>query len=254
MLVSRQHCFQPQGRDLASFNSEIFSAVEMNAMLDARTAIKSYCPGQTILAQGEKPNDIMIVIEGWVICQKFLEDGSRQILDLLLPGSILGFQVSENAPYGVEAKTDCRVAILPRAAFHRLLMKSPALCLKCVEYFAHDELRVLERLSHIGRRSAKERVAGFVVEIALRFKSVKGTCNQNTFELPLTQIDMADMLGLAHETVCRVLVAMRDAKLTTWRNNKLQIHDLEGLMDIAGVEPAAMTTFVEAGAVKQLAA
>jgi CRP/FNR family transcriptional regulator, anaerobic regulatory protein len=110
--------------------------------------------------------------------------------------------------------------------------------LKCVELFASAEMRALERLSHVGRRSARERVAGLVVEIAQRLNR----SDRREIELPMTQIDIADMLGLAHETVCRALVAMRNQKLTTWRNGKLQIHNLTGLMTIAGIEDVTWPT------------
>jgi CRP-like cAMP-binding protein len=90
-------------------NSGTFTQVELNALLAIRSGIKTFYPGQAVLDQGERPTDILLVLEGWIMGQKMLEDGSRQILDLALPGSILGFHMCEHAPHGAEAKTECRV-------------------------------------------------------------------------------------------------------------------------------------------------
>jgi hypothetical protein len=67
--------------------------------------------------------------------------------------------------------------------------------------------------------------------LALRF----GPANWNgpiAIDLPLTQHDVADMLGLAHETVCRVLVSMREKKLATWRNGQLKIQNFDRLAEM----------------------
>jgi CRP/FNR family transcriptional regulator, anaerobic regulatory protein len=215
-----------------------FNQQKSTATIDFKTLTRlngherSYTAGQSILEQGERCKDVVILLEGYAICQKMLENGNRQILDLILPGDILGFCAPETLPYGLEAKTPCRVAILPQRAFRELLMTSPDVCLKCAETFARAETRALERLSQVERHSAKQRVAGFILEMMSRIR----TTQSNAVEIPMTQIDIADMLGLAHETVCRVLVGLRKKGFATWRNGKLQVHSMSGLRAIIGDE------------------
>lgn len=215
------------------------SPEDLDALSLTRRNVKSFAAGQTMIRQGEPCNDVFVLLNGWALCQKMLEDGGRQIVDLVLPGNIFGFNLNGSAAYGVEAKTDCKAAVLSREEFKRLLLNAPGICLKCAEVFASAEGRAFERLSQVGRLSAKQRVASLIVELACRLRDVQDF-SAARLELPLTQIDIADILGLAHETVCRVLVAMRNMKLTTWRNGALEIHDLDGLIEISGNDPEAL--------------
>lgn len=209
---------------------------ELEVFTNTRSNIRTFKAGHTLIQQGEPCTDVYVLLEGWAICQKILEDGGRQILDLVLPGNIFGFNLNGGAPYGIETRTDCRAVVLSHEAFKDLLLRAPSVCLKCAEVFASAEMRAFERLSQVGRLSAKERVAGLIVELAIRLKTATESFTSQ-IELPLTQLDIADMLGLAHETVCRVLVSLRSQKLTTWRNGRLDIHNLEKLMNLAGIDP-----------------
>jgi CRP/FNR family transcriptional regulator len=209
------------------------SSEELELFASARPIHRTISAGQSFVAQGETCDHVYIMLEGWAICQKMHEDGCRQILDLVLPGSILGYGRTRNTPYGYEAKTDCKVIAIPREAFSDVLLRSPKLCLRCTEIFATAQSRAFERMSHLGRLTAKERVAGLIVELATRLQETEGTATAS-IGLPLTQQDIGDMLGLAHETVCRILVAFRTQRLTTWRAGKLEIHNLVNLADIAG--------------------
>jgi CRP/FNR family transcriptional regulator, anaerobic regulatory protein len=189
--------------------------------------------GHDIVQQGDRRNHIYVLLEGWAFCYKILEDGHRQILDLALPGSVLGFHFSKALPYGVEAKTTCKIAVYSRETFLSALLKAPDLCLKCAELFAYAETRAFNRLSRVGRLGARERVAGLVVELVERLHA-NGINRSVQLDVPLTQQDIADMLGLANETVCRALMSLRKQRLTTWHNGKLEIHNLEALIDVAG--------------------
>jgi CRP/FNR family transcriptional regulator, anaerobic regulatory protein len=189
--------------------------------------------GYDIFQQGGACKNVYVLLEGWAFCYRVLEDGHRQILDLALPGSVLGFHFEKTMPYGVEAKTSCIVAVFSREAFVASLLKSPHLCLKCAELFASAEARAFDRLSRVGRLSAQERVAGLIVELATRLRAYDNEY-ETQIRLPLTQQDMADMLGLANETVCRALKALRKQGLVTWLGGKIEIFDLETLVEAAG--------------------
>ena len=190
-------------------------------------------PGAVILNQGTRCENIYVLLEGWAFCYKVLEDGRRQILDLIMPGSIVGFNHFEHAHYGVEAKTNCRVAVFNRQSFNDILLQSPALCLKCANLFAHAEGRALERLSRVGRASAVERVSGLIVELALRLHAV-GETGRGAIKLLLTQCEIADMLGLAKETVCRALMRLRNDGLISLSGGVLEIQDFDRLVELLG--------------------
>lgn len=224
-------------------------ADDLAAFANSRAIHRHFKPGQSLVTQGESSDHVYILLEGWVICQKLHEDGSRQILDLVMPGSILGYNCAHGTVYGFEAKTSCRVIAIARDAFSDLLLHSPQLCLRCAEVFSAAEARAFLRMSHLGRMTAKERVAGLIVELALRHQACGRDPGIDEIELPLTQQDIADMLGLAHETVCRVLVNFRTCRLTTWRSGKLEIHDVKRLIAIAGCDDEAEACVLLAGGI-----
>ncbi len=209
------------------------TATDISMLSSGRRFIRKLEPGVALFDQGSHSDNVYILLEGWAFCFKVLEDGRRQILDLVLPGSILGFGVTEFMHYGVEAKTDCKLAVFNRQSFTTTLLQSPKLCLKCANLFAQAETRALERLSRVGRLSAVERVSGLVVELAMRLHAI-GESRKGALKLMLTQAEIADMLGLAKETVCRALMALRRAGLVAMEGKVLAILDLDGLLNAAG--------------------
>ncbi len=208
---------------------------DLNLLSHGRCFVRKIEAGGALLDQGSQSDSVYVLLEGWAFCYKVLEDGRRQILDLVLPGGILGFNIREFAHYGVEAKTECKVAVFNRQNFNATLLQSPKLCLKCANLFAHAETRALERLSRVGRLSAVERVAGLIVELAKRLHAV-GEHRTGTLKLMLTQSEIADMLGLAKETVCRALMSLRKRGLVTLESGVLGITDFDGLLEAAGDE------------------
>jgi CRP/FNR family transcriptional regulator, anaerobic regulatory protein len=209
------------------------TAEDIDFLAHGRRLIRKIEPGAALLDQGARSDNVYVLLEGWAFCYKVLEDGRRQILDLVLPGSILGFNSHEQAHHGVDAKTACRVAVINRQAFNLELLKSPALCLKCANLFASAGSRALERLSRVGRLSAVERVAGLLVELAKRLHAVEDS-RQGALKLMLTQCEIADMLGLAKETVCRALMNLRRRGVIDLHAGVLAIHDFDGLLEASG--------------------
>jgi CRP/FNR family transcriptional regulator, anaerobic regulatory protein len=226
--------FAGQGRRNENFASTTqLNSEDVAHLANGRCFQRKLEPGTVLLDQGARSENVYVLLEGWAFCYKVLEDGRRQILDLVMPGSIIGFNQSEYAHCGVEAKTSCRVAVFNRQSFNDTLLQSPVLCLKCANLFAHAEGRALERLSRVGRVSAVERVSGLVVELALRLHAV-GDKGKGALKLLLTQCEIADMLGLAKETVCRALMQLRKGGLISLSGGVLEIRDFERLMELVG--------------------
>ncbi len=206
---------------------------DIEGLAHGRCLVRKIAPGATVLEQGAHSDSVYVLLDGWAFCYKVLEDGRRQILDLVLPGSILGFTIGEQMHHGVEAKTACRIAVFNRKTFNTELLKRPGLCLKCASLFANAESRALERLSRVGRLSALERVAGLLAEMAKRLHAI-GDSRQGVLNLLLTQCEIAEMLGLAKETVCRALKQLKQQGLVDLHAGLLVIHDFDGLLNASG--------------------
>lgn len=222
-------------RTEADISNMQLTSQDIAALANGRCFQRKLEPGAILLDQGARNENVYVLLEGWAFCYKVLEDGRRQILELVMPGSIIGFNPSEHAHYGVEAKTNCRVAVFNRQSFNATLLQSPVLCLKCANLFAQAEGRALERLSRVGRVSAVERVAGLIVELAKRLHVV-GVTGQGALKLLLTQCEIADMLGLAKETVCRALMRLRKEGLISLTGGVLEILDFDRLVGLLGDE------------------
>ncbi len=215
--------------------NDYLTSDDLNHLSQGRCFIRKLSPGSALLDQGSQSDSVYVLLEGWAFCYKVLEDGRRQILDLVLPGGILGFNLRNVSHYGVEAKTVCKVAVFNRQSFNATLLQSPELCLKCANLFSHAETRAMERLSRVGRLSAVERVSGLIVELAKRLHAV-GETRTGALKLMLTQAEIADMLGLAKETVCRALMTLRKAGVVNLDHGLLDILDFDGLLEAAGDE------------------
>jgi CRP-like cAMP-binding protein len=100
---------------------------------------------------------------------------------------------------------------------------------------SRDEAITVEHLASVGRRSAIERTAHFFLELCGRLFLV-GLATEAEFACPLSQSVLADALGLSTIHVNRVLRDLREAKLLTFQDHKVTIHNRIELMALAGYE------------------
>jgi CRP-like cAMP-binding protein len=99
-----------------------------------------------------------------------------------------------------------------------------------------DEATLREWLVNLGGRPADERVAHLLCELLLRLRAV-GLANGNSYELPLTQAELADTMGLSHVHMNRVIQRLRGEKLITLKGKNLVILDVERLKAFSGFNP-----------------
>jgi CRP/FNR family transcriptional regulator len=179
-----------------------------------------------------------VLLSGWAFRYQTLSDGKRQILDFLLAGALIGFGAAGQANwYGVEAVTDCSVASIPHAQFRRLLTICPSLAIRVAERVSEGERRAHEHMTSLGRRSARERIAAFIVELTPR--TGKGA---DTLDLPVTQIMIGDALGLSNEHVCRTLRKLADDGVIALGRHSIHVLNPETLMSEAGLDAGEMAT------------
>jgi CRP-like cAMP-binding protein len=190
--------------------------------------------GASLASQGEQSSTVSVVLSGWAFRYQTLADGKRQILDFALAGALIGFG-SGTSWYGVETITPCVVASLPKPQFYRLLSECPELTVKVAERIADNEMRAHDHVTSLGRRSARERVAGLIIELLARDgreRPVKG----EVLNLPLTQIMIGDALGLSNEHVCRTLAKLAAADVVSYDRHTLTVHNPGLLAREAGLE------------------
>ncbi len=162
-----------------------------------------YSQGIEIFGQAEPADYIYQVIEGAVRSHKLLSDGRRQIGAFHLRGDIFGLENSDFHRFTAEAIVDTTLCLIKRSSLERVAKNDAAMLLSLVAMTTDNLQHVENHLLLLGRKSARERVATFLLEMNGRL-TVAGV-----IALPMTRRDIADYLGLTLETVSRALAALQ---------------------------------------------
>ena len=191
-------------------------------------------PGDTIIEPGATGARIYTLLSGWAFRYSTLPDGRRQILNFLLPGDLVGLQaeLATAAPHGVEAMTAVSLCAFKHDTVPHLFREHPELALDLTWLAAHSERMGDDVLLTVGRRNATERVATLLVHLFKRASSV-GLDTEGSIAFPMTQVHVADALGLSPVHVNRVLQALRRARLIRLAGGRLGIGDLRALRRVA---------------------
>lgn len=170
-------------------------------------------PGQTIFSDEDDTEFFANIISGTVKLSKTLADGRQQIVGLQFAPDFLGRAYGSENPFFAEAATDVELCCFPRDGFERLLKEFPGLEHRLFEHTLSELDAAREWMLLLGRKTAEEKVASFLLMIANRVPNIgckhSDELNFVTFELPLTRADIADYLGLTIETVSRQFTRLR---------------------------------------------
>ena len=208
------------------------SAEAVNEMASRR--IVSVDRGQDIISEGEEPRTVNLLVEGWACRYKMMEDGRRQILAFFVPGDLadLHVYILNAIDHSISAITPVKYARLAPKEFEDISDAHPKL-LRALwwESLVTDSIQ-REWLVSVGQRNALESVAHLACELFLRLKTV-GMCAGNRCEFPLTQVDIADALGMTQPHVSRTISELNKTGVATLRRGMLEVTDLSKLKKLA---------------------
>jgi CRP/FNR family transcriptional regulator, nitrogen fixation regulation protein len=160
-----------------------------------------YSKGTEIFGETEPADYVYQVIEGAVRSHKLLPDGRRQIGAFHLPGDIFGLENADFHRFTAEAIVDTTVRLVKRRSLERVAKTDPAI-LRSLRTMTSASLEHVENhVLLLGRTTARERVATFLMEMNGRLTSA------GVIALPMNRRDIADYLGLTLETVSRMFSA-----------------------------------------------
>src|SRR6516164_1515176 len=180
------------------------AAALQTGTIELMGACMSFAANAEIYGENEPAGYLYKVVSGTVRTYKVLVDGRRQIGAFHLPGDIFGFESGEAHTFSAEAITDCKIIVIKRSAVMALAARDTDVARQMWELTAR-ELQRVQKHSLALIKTAEERVAGFLLEMADRVAS------GGTVELPMSRQDIADYLGLTIETVSRTLKHLEDA-------------------------------------------
>lgn len=194
--------------------------------------------GQDIVREKDRPTQCCVVLEGWACRYRLLSEGKRQILSFHIPGDIPDLQSLHLRvmDHNLATVTPCTVALIPHESIQDITRRFPGLCSILWRDTLVDAAIFREWMTGIGRRSAYGRIAHLFCEIYIKMNAI-GLADDHRCEWPITQVDIADALGLSNVHVNRVLQDLRSQKLISLRGRTLVIENWDALRQAAEFDP-----------------
>lgn len=187
--------------------------------------------GETILREGDALENTCLLLEGWACRYKSLPGGRRQIIGFLLPGDLCSSWAAALGvmEHGVRTLSAARVVKIKRSLVPGLLREHPRLVDRLLVAASQEHTILGAWLLNMGQRKAPERIAHLFCELATRMQRIGVDPVDGAYEIPVTQQDLADALGLTSVHVNRVLQKLRARNLIDFRRGVLLIRDVPGL-------------------------
>ncbi len=227
----------PLARKLGNFVA--LSDVELEVLDGLHRRRRNFAAGRDLMLEGQPNQAAYILAEGWVCSYKLLRDGTRQIVDVQIPGDFLGLRsvLLRTADHNIEPVTAIEASEVLESDLLQVFETTPRLATAVLWAASRDEAMVVEHLVGIGRRDALERTAHFLLELTARLTLV-GRGTRAGFACPLTQYHLGDALGLTAVHVNRVLRELRETGLLTFQKGQVTIQNFDGLIDLAEFDRA----------------
>jgi len=196
----------------------------------------TYRKRQVIFYEGHQPHGVFVVCGGRIKIYKTDGKGHQLTVKVVGPGEILGYtSLLAKEPYGetAEALDESTLAYMDGARFRSLLEKQPAMASRMFAQMAHDIRSAENTARDMAMKTSRERLAGQLLSVRAAAKPPEQTAG--SMRLPYTRQDLAELAGLAQETVIRLLTEMEDDKVIALNGRLLTIVNGGALERMAGV-------------------
>lgn len=195
--------------------------------------------GKTIFFEGDSATHVYTLTSGAVRLSKLLPDGRRQIAGFLFAGDFLGITMEDEHAFTADAIIASTLCQFPRARFDSFIDRHPRLERRLYAIAAHELAAARRQVVLLGRKTAAERVASFLLMLDERRRP---PCHggdpsgdaRDDIVLPMSRSDIADYLGLRIETISRELTALKAARLIQLTStHTIRLIDRERLEQLA---------------------
>lgn len=204
--------------------------------------------GQDIARDHDRPSQCCLILEGYAFRYKMLDEGKRQILSFHIPGDLPDLQSIHLRvmDHSLATLGPCRVAFVPHEAIRPFLHAHPRIADALWRDTLIDAAIFREWVANIGRRQAYGRIAHLLCELFMRIKAI-GLTDTNSFDMPVTQEQLADATGLSAVHVSRTLTDLRDNGLISTPKGRVLIKEWDALQEAAGFDPTYLHLRSEGG-------
>lgn len=220
---------------LSSLDAHIrLTEADRAAILELEPEVRTQQPHATLVREGEHPTTCAVLIEGFAIRTKQTISGERAIVGIQIPGDALDLQhlYLECADHDVQMLTNGRLAILQRQGLRALASARPDIGRAITMTNQVDASILREWLLNVGRRSARARTAHLFCELSVRLAG-RGLIVEEAFELPMTQEQIGDALGLTSVHINRTIKALESEGLLSRSHRSVRVINWERLREVA---------------------
>lgn len=203
----------------------------------ATSRARTVGPRTDLIREGDRPGPVFVILDGWAYRYKILPSGTRQVLAFLMPGDSCDLHIGLLAEmdHGIQTIGSALVATIDRVEMDEILDTHRAIARAMYIGQLIDEGIMRAWITSMGRRSSVERVAHLMCELYLRADAI-GMPTEPSFEMPLSQLLIADALGMTSVHLNRVLKELRVAGAMTMKRGSLTIADPAQLIQVAGFD------------------
>jgi CRP-like cAMP-binding protein len=216
---------------------------EEKALLAGAMSVERYvATGEDIVSEGTRPGFSTMIIDGLAARYKVLEDGGRQFTSLQVAGDFVDLHafLLKTMDHGIIALSPCHVLAAEHSKLKMITERAPHLTRLLWLDTLVDGAIHREWIVAMGRRSKTSHLAHLICELFVRLQVVKKTRDMS-FHLPLSQAELADVLGLSVVHMNRVIGTLRRMEMVNWTNHMITILDWPRLVEIAEFDPTYLS-------------
>lgn len=210
---------------------------DVAALAEATSAPRTVAARRDLIREGDQPGPVFVVLEGWACRYKILPSGTRQILAFLMPGDSCDLHVGLLAEmdHSIQTITPAVVATIDRVRMDDIMDSHRAVAKAMYVAQLIDEGTMRAWITSMGRRASIERVAHLMCELYLRARNI-GLISEARLRLPLSQLLLADAMGMTPVHLNRILKELRLSGAMSLQRGSLEITDPVKLIQIAGFD------------------
>lgn len=227
-MTSSDHTLAPMLRKLSKWT--VFDEEDEQALLALPHETKTIGKGNYIVRDGDRPTRSCVLLSGFAYRHKLVGNGGRQILSVHMSGDVVDLQNSllTIADHDVQALTEAVVAFIPVGAVRELAFSRPTVGMAMWYDTLVDGSVHREWTANVGRRDSRTRMAHLLCEFGVRLQDA-GLGRLNSYEMPMTQEQLADCTGLTPVHVNRTLKSFDREGLTQRTMRSVAIDDWDAL-------------------------
>jgi len=244
-LVATQAEISPLITALERYDT--LSTEERTALVALPLHVREFASRQEIIREGDRPEQSGVILAGMTARTQILEQGKRQLTALNIQGDFVDLDsfLLKKIDHSVIALGPCKIAFISHEAVKELCADHIHLSRLLWLTTVVDSAIQRAWITCLGRRSAIARMAHLICELFVRLRD-RGLSASSSFDFPITQADVGDILGLSVVHVNRTVQDLRRLELISWEHGRVTIVDYEGLARRGEFDPTYLNLWKEA--------